>query len=116
MKDGQCVYTPREEQEQARLQGSRPATSTLHPLTTSLDEYQHSSLTSRSKQSQGGFTPRFVALDKKVLRYYGYFEDYVDPAVIGSAPLDRSARNAQALPLMEERLTIVVVTRAATRG
>jgi len=30
-KDGQCVFTPREEESQAR---SRPATSTLHPLTT----------------------------------------------------------------------------------
>jgi hypothetical protein len=32
------------------------------------------------------FTPRFAQLDKKVLRYYGVFEDLLDPAVVGSSP------------------------------
>jgi hypothetical protein len=41
-KDGQCVFTPREEESQARSQGSRPATSTLHPLTTPSAEWHAS--------------------------------------------------------------------------
>ena len=35
---------------------------------------------------QQGFTPRFAQLDKKVLRYFGVFEELLDPAIVGSAP------------------------------
>jgi hypothetical protein len=34
-----------------------------------------------------GFTPRFVQLDKKVLRYSAVLEEILDPAVVGSAPI-----------------------------
>ena len=33
-----------------------------------------------------GYTPRFAQLDKKVLRFFGVFEELLDPAVVGSAP------------------------------
>ena len=39
-----------------------------------------------SKVKPAGYTPRFAQLDKKVLRFFGVFEELLDPAVIGSAP------------------------------
>ena len=40
----------------------------------------------RSPVKAAGFTPRFAQLDKKVLRYFGVFEDLLDPAIVGNAP------------------------------
>ena len=40
----------------------------------------------RSPVKAAGFTPRFAQLDKKVLRYFGVFEELLDPAIVGSAP------------------------------
>ena len=34
--------------------------------------------------------------DKKVLRFWGYFEEVVDPSIVGSAPLDSAARKVRA--------------------
>ena len=51
----------------------------------------HMSSTSvRSPVKAAGFTPRFAQLDKKVLRYFGVFEELLDPAIVGSAPAGKS--------------------------
>ncbi|EKX54321.1 hypothetical protein GUITHDRAFT_99798 [Guillardia theta CCMP2712] len=89
-KDGQCIYTPREEQEQAKLLGDRPLTNTRHPFEMSSSEWMASK---NPLQSESSFTPRYALLDKKVLRYYGVYVDTVDPSVIGSAPLDAQVRD-----------------------
>ena len=37
------------------------------------------------------FSPNLTQ-DKKVLRFWGYFEEVIDPSIVGSAPLDSAAR------------------------
>ena len=49
-----------------------------------------SSTSVRSPVKAAGFTPRFAQLDKKVLRYFGVFEELLDPAIVGSAPAGKS--------------------------
>mmetsp|Transcript_72534 Transcript_72534/g.193833 ORF Transcript_72534/g.193833 Transcript_72534/m.193833 type:complete len:159 (-) Transcript_72534:144-620(-) len=102
MKDGQQIFTPREEELQASLIDGRTRPATIATAR------RHNEKDFRSISQ---FTPRYVALviclcsaislevllipltqDKKVLRYFGYFEELLDPSIIGSAPVDSAAR------------------------
>ena len=39
-KDGQCVFTPREEEEQAKSVGTQPSSSSMHPLSMPSAEWR----------------------------------------------------------------------------
>ncbi len=42
--------------------------------------------------------------DKKVLRFWGYFEEVVDPSIVGSAPLDSAARKVWTLLFLTKHI------------
>jgi len=60
----------------------------MHPLSMPSAEWH----AAQSPVKAAGFTPRFAQLDKKVLRYFGVFEELLDPAIVGSAPADAPVR------------------------